>query len=433
MSSPQSLQSRLKALECHFTWDLDPSRGQLFRIRYELEDVGTEEGNVWLGHIYNLLGFIQYKLGSSKDALNLFNRAAETFQRQKNADEGPWLMVNFGNLAWLHHHLGEDEKSEDYLSKVDGLMRKKKGDLYPEVLAEKAWTLMRFDKEKQQQALELFQRAIRMQPDTVEWRSSRMIGLLSTFKHRDVEPEPDVWEDLRVAREEDPENLYLAAVDLKQRAKRGEQVKEEAQELSEKILLNPVSSYSGIKPLLRIYRQIESYDDVIDVAERALTKDPDSRYLKRCAALAYKWKIVFSRNGRPSQRMFDRAISLLEDVISCYPESCLTKKLDFASVWAKSGRGLMKPDQIYKELLQKSLDPSDQQCVYNCYAKYLNFDRQEWNKSIEYHMKAAAINHESFSRMNSIKALERIRDRGRSRMLPEIREFLENLEGVQTV
>ncbi|KAM4738757.1 interferon-induced protein with tetratricopeptide repeats 1-like [Anableps anableps] len=433
MSAAQSLLSRLKALESHFTWDLDPNRAKLFRIRDKLEDIGTEEGNFWLGPIYNLRGFIQYQLGSTEEALNLFNRATETFQRQKNADEGPWLMVNFGNLAWLNHLQGEDEKSRDYLSKVDDLMKKKKtGEIYPEVLAEKAWTLLKFDKEKKLEAVELFKRAIRMQPDTVEWRSSHMIGLLSTFKHSDEDPDPDILEDLRVAREEDPENLYLAAVDLKQRAKRGERVNDEAQELSEKILLNPVSCYSGIKPLLRIYRQIDSFDDAIDVAERALRKDPDSRYLKRCAALAYKWKIVFSRDGRPSQRTFDQTISLLEDIISHYPESSLTKKVDLASVWAKSGRGLTKPDQIFKELLQKSLDPADKQCVYNSYAKYLHFDRQERNKSVEYHMKAAAINNESFCRKNSIKALEKIRDRGQSRMCREIRVFLENLEGVET-
>ncbi|MED6285449.1 hypothetical protein CHARACLAT_029466 [Characodon lateralis] len=429
-SSAQSLESKLKALECHFTWDLEPNKSKVFHIKDKLEDIGTEEGNFWLGHIYNLQGFIQYKLGSTEEALKLFNQATETFKKQKNTDDGPWLMVNFGNLAWLHHHLGEDDKSQDYLSKIDAV---KKGELHQEVYAEKAWTLMKFDKAKKLEATELFLRAIRMQPDTVEWQSSRMIGLLSTFKHSDDEPEADNLEDLRVAREEDPENVYLAAVELKQRAKRGEQIKDEVQELSEKILLNPVSSYSGIKPLLRIYRQIESFDDAIDVAERALKVDPDSRYLKRCAALCYKWKITFSRDRRPNQSTFDRAISLLEDVISLYPHSSFIKKVDLASVLAKSGHGLMKSDQIFKELLQTAVDPGDQQMLFNSYAKYLHFDRKEGNMSIKYHMKAAAINHESFYRMNSIKALVKIRDRGRSRMCREIQEFLENLKDVKTV
>ncbi|XP_015247082.1 PREDICTED: interferon-induced protein with tetratricopeptide repeats 1-like [Cyprinodon variegatus] len=433
MSSAQSLTSRLKVLECHFTWDLNTNQSKLFRIRDKLEDIGTDEGNFWLGHIYNLRGFIQFKLGSSSEALKLFTKATKTFQHQKHSDEGPWLTVNYGNLAWLHHHLREDEKSQDYLSKVEALMKTKKVDLHPEVYAEKAWTLMKFDKEKKLQAAELFQKAVKMQPDMVEWQSSRMIGLLSSFKHSDEDPDADILEDLRVAREEDPENLYLAAVELKQRAKKGEQIKDEAQELSEKILLNPVSSYSGIKPLLRIYRQTEAFDKGIEVAEQALKNNPDSRYLKRCAALCYKWKIVFCRDGRPSQTSFDRAIGLLEDIISLYPQSSLTKKLDLAGVLAKSGRGLTKSDQIYNKLLQSTLDPADKQCVFNSYAKYLNFDRKEWDRSIQYHMKAAAIDNDSFPRKNSIKALQKIRDRGRSRMCREIREFLKKLEDDGTV
>lgn len=77
--SQTSLESKLEALQCHFTWDLDPSRSRLSRLRYQLEDIGTEEGNSWLGHIYNLRGYVQYKLGFTQDAQSLFNKAAEAF------------------------------------------------------------------------------------------------------------------------------------------------------------------------------------------------------------------------------------------------------------------------------------------------------------------------------------------------------------------
>ncbi|XP_015249785.1 PREDICTED: interferon-induced protein with tetratricopeptide repeats 1-like [Cyprinodon variegatus] len=157
-----------EALQCHFTWDLEPTKSQLKYLRYALEDIGTDEGNVWLGQISNLKGFIHFKLGSSDKALSIFRRASETFQRLKNSDDDPWFMVNFGNLAWLNHLMGEDKKSHDYLSKVEALMREYSAppeeELHPEVYAETAWTLMKFDKEKKLQAAELFQRAVMMQP-----------------------------------------------------------------------------------------------------------------------------------------------------------------------------------------------------------------------------------------------------------------------------
>ncbi|KAF3835563.1 hypothetical protein F7725_028121 [Dissostichus mawsoni] len=116
-SAAQTLVSRLEALQCHFTWDLGLSRSSL------LHYIGTENGKRWLGHTYNLRGFIQYRLDFSEDSQSFFNKATEAFNKMRNAGEGPWLVVNYGNLAWLHHHLGDQAESEAYLSKVERCSR----------------------------------------------------------------------------------------------------------------------------------------------------------------------------------------------------------------------------------------------------------------------------------------------------------------------
>ncbi|XP_044056667.1 interferon-induced protein with tetratricopeptide repeats 5-like [Siniperca chuatsi] len=428
--SPTTLESKLEALQCHFTWDLDPGRSKLFRLRDKLEDIGTEEGNSWLGHIYNLRGFIQYKLGFTKDAQSLFSRAAEAFRQMRNTDEGPWLVVNYGNLAWLHHHLGEQAESQDYLSKVDALMNKypspSQDELHPEIYAEKAWTLMKFSAEKKLLAADYFEKAIRMQPDMVEWRTSQVIGLVNASKHSKTGLGADILEKMRIAKEQDPESLYLAVHYLEQYAKKGERIEDEARELGRKVLRNPISSYSGMKAVLRVYRNHVSVDEAIDLAEEALEKHPDVRYLKRCAALCYKWKIIFFRESRPKQSAIDRAIILHKEVISLYPHSSLVKKIDLANIYAKSNPSKAEP--IYQELLKSDLEPADKQMLYNNYAKYLNFDRQDRNRSIKYHMKAAEIPQQSFFRENSITVLEKIKDRSRNRMCREIEEFLANLQ-----
>lgn len=161
------MESKLEALQCHFNWNLDCSRSTLFRLKYNLEDIGTEEGYSWLGHIYNLQGFIHYELGFSEDALRFFSRATEAFRQMRNtvSDEGPWLVVNYGNLAWLHNQQGEQVQSQNYLSKINALMNEypspSQDELHPEISAEKAWTLMKFNKEKKLLAIDYFQRAIR--------------------------------------------------------------------------------------------------------------------------------------------------------------------------------------------------------------------------------------------------------------------------------
>ncbi|XP_068563293.1 interferon-induced protein with tetratricopeptide repeats 1-like [Cebidichthys violaceus] len=427
--SQTSLVSKLEALQCHFTWDLDPSRSKLLCLRDQLVDIGTEEGNCWLGHIYNLRGFIQYKLGFTEDAQSFFNKAAEAFRQMRKADDGPWLVLNYGNLAWLHHHLGDQAESEAYLSKVEALMKKypspSQDELHAEIYAEKAWTLMQFSTDRELVA-DYFQKAIRMQPDMVEWNTSHVIWLASPFKHSNTGLEADILEKMRVAKEQDPENLYLAACYLEQRAKNGESVEGEARELARRVLRNPVSSYSGWKVILWLYRYHVSIDEAIDLAEEALKNHPDERYLKRCVALTLKWKVICYSDSRPEQSMIDRAISLHEEVISLYPDSSFLMKVDLAKTYTKSNQAIT--EQMYQELLEIDLEPVDKQLLYNNYATYLNFHKQDENKSIKYNMKAAEIPHQSYFRRNSIEFLEMIKNKRRNRKWREIEMFLENLQ-----
>ncbi|XP_039667531.1 interferon-induced protein with tetratricopeptide repeats 1-like isoform X1 [Perca fluviatilis] len=431
MSAAQSqttLESKLEALQCHFTWDLETSKSMLLRRKDNLEDIGTEEGNSWLGHIYNLRGFIQYKLGFTEDAQSFFNKAAEAFSKIRNADEGPWLVVNYGNLAWLHHHLGDQAESQAYLSKVNALMNKypspSQDELDPEIYAEKGWTLMKFSREQKKEAADYFQRAIRMQPDMVEWNTSYVLELMYDFRENNEGQEADILDKMRTAKEQDPENLYLAVLYLEQCTKKGERIEDEARELARKVLRNPVSSYSGIKPLLRVYLNHVSIDEAIDLAEEALGKHPDKRHLKKCCAFCYKWKIF---RESPEQSLIDRAISLHEEVISLYPDSSLVKEINLAKIYSNLNNSQDKVEQIYQEVLERDLEPLDKQMIYSTYAKHLSWNRQDSGGSVRYHMKVAKIPQESIYRETSIKTLKKIRDRGRSHMCREIEEFLENL------
>ncbi|KAJ4943324.1 hypothetical protein JOQ06_005827 [Pogonophryne albipinna] len=360
----QTLVSKLEALQCHFNWDLDISTSLLNHRRDNLEDIGTNDGNPWLGHIYNLRAFIQYKLGSNKEAQKFFNKATEAFSRIRSADEGPWLVVNYGNLAWLHHHLGDQAESEAYLSKINTLNKKypspSQEELHPETYAEKAYALMTVSGDKTL-VVDNFQRAIEMQPGIREWNTSHALALMYASKHSRTGLEDDILKKMRIAQEQDPENLYFAVHYLDQRAQRGERIEAEAQ--------------------------------------KALKNHPDERYLKRCAARCYNWKIFGDK-----------------------------KKIDLAQVYALSHDGQAKADQIYQELLESDLEVADKQMLYNNYAKYLYFEKHNINISIRYHMKAVEIPHQSFFRKNSIKELEKIRDKGRDRMCREIRECLANLK-----
>ncbi|XP_060890600.1 interferon-induced protein with tetratricopeptide repeats 1-like [Labrus mixtus] len=425
MSAAQS-QTTLESLQCHFTWDLDRSRPKLLRLTDKMEDFSTEEGNKWLGHSYNLWGFIQYKLGLNEEAKSLFQKAAETLNKLRDADEGPWLVVNYGNLAWLHHHMGDLEESQAYLSKVDTLMEKypspSQDDLHAEIYAEKAWTLM-FLGEDKKLVVDYFEKAARMQPDMVEWNTSYVIWLKNAQNFSDTRLDPDLLEKMRQAKERDPENLYLAALYLEQRANEGENIRDEVCELAGNVSTLCCSG-SGMWALLNLYVDHISVDDAIDLAEKVLKEHPDVHYLKRCVAFLYRSRIVYkSRNyPDPEQSMMDRAIALHEELLSLYPHSSLKKETDLATIYAKSHHSKAKAEQIFQKLLKNEpAEPEDKQMLYNIYANYLVCDRNDYHRSIQYHMKAAAIPKKSYFRKKSIGILEEKKDR-------EIKEFLRNLQ-----
>ncbi|XP_074524826.1 antiviral innate immune response effector IFIT1-like [Halichoeres trimaculatus] len=419
--SADQRQTALESLQCHFTWDLDRTRSVLLLLRDKLEDVGSEEGHRWLGHIYNLRGFIQHKLGLHDDAQRLFNQAAEAFHRMRPADQGPWLVVNY--LAWLHHHLGDQEQSQAYLSQVDALKEKypppSQGELHAEVCAEKAWTLVLSGGDSKM-AAGLFGRAAGMQPDMVEWATSHAIGLMKT--------QTSLSEEVRKAKDQDPENLYLAVLYLEKRGKTGESVGDEAREFARNNLEPLSRSYQAFRVLLWVYKNHCSVDEAIKLAEDALRQHPTQRFLKKCAALCYRWRIIDQGKDCPSQETMNRAISLQRDVVSLYPDSPLMKKIDLAMLYAKSDLHQAEAETMFQEFLEADLEPVDQQLLYNNYAKHLFFDRGDRSGSISYHMMAAEIPVKSSFRWGSIRVLSKIRDKGQDPRCQEINEFLENLE-----
>lgn len=432
--SQSTLEAKLGALECHFTWDLDPSMSNCLRLRDKLEDIGSEEGYSWLGHIYNLQGYVHYQLGLTEDALRFFCKAAKALRQIRNtvSDEVPWLLVNYGNLAWLHHHLGEQAETHAHLSKINALLTEYpspcQDELHPEICAEKGWTLMKFSSEKKLLAVRYLQKAIRWQPDMVEWHTSHVLALASAYKHGSAQMEADILEKMQIAKEHDAENLYLAALYLEICAHKGRKIEEEAWQLARRILRKPASSYSGIKPLLRLYQIYLSMDEAIDLAEEALERHPDDRYLKKRLAICYEERLLSQRDNSVEQSMVDRAIGLFKEVIALYPQSSLKNRLSLANIYGESKHSQDKAEQIFIKLLEGDQEPADRQLLYNYYAKYLHSVQKQSNKSIEYYMRAAAIQHHSHYRRESIGILERIKDRNRNRMCREIEFFLANLQ-----
>ena len=181
-----------------------------------------------------------------------------------------------------------------------------------------------------------------------------------------------------------------------------------------------------MKALLWLYKKYVSVDEAIVLAEEALEKRPDEHFLKRCAALCYKWRLLSHEPLKQSK--IQRAVHLHKEVIALYPDGSLVKKLDLALIYARSYHGLAEAEQIYQELLEKDLEPVEKQMLYHYYAKYLMCDQRDYHRAIEYHMKAAEMPEQTNFKENSITFLQNIVEANRGPRCREIEEFLSNLE-----
>lgn len=430
-----TLRAKLDKLECHFTWGIDRPIGQakLQKVRNHLDDIGTEEGYPWLGHICNLKGFIHYKLGQNEAALQCLYSAGETFRQINNTvtEEGPWLLVNYGNLAWLNFHLNKESESQDYLKKVEALQRdypspSQEDKHHPEVYAEKAWTLMKFSQAQRLKAIEYFQKAIRVEPDKKEWQTSHVLAINIANEYCSPEEESEILEKLRIAKEHDPENTYLASVYLLRLARKQQVCEDEIRKLAKKVLSKPIGAYSGLRPLLRVYRTCLTQNEAIDLAQEALDRQPNERYLKARLATSYRWKVISGEDSPCRQSLIGRGISLFQEVISLYPESSLKAKLDLANLCSFSANdNAALADQIFQELLTSDLDPVERQLLHTNYAQYLFYRVRDSNRSINHHMMTVEIPNQNKHRDKSAKILKQIVQRGKNRRCAEIKDFLE--------
>ncbi|XP_067224137.1 interferon-induced protein with tetratricopeptide repeats 2-like [Chanodichthys erythropterus] len=421
------LKQCLKKLECHFTWDLEYSTNTLQDLLSNLNDV-DQETCTWLVHYYNLLGYIHQALGSSTEALMNLDKAESVIQ-QGTEEAGVRLQVNKANLAWVYFHLGEMEKSKEYLEEVERLQRMHPAPpgctLHPEVSGEKGWTLMKFDLSKKRQAIDYFKMALKAQPDRKEWHKG--LAMVMNMEFAQFTPE-QIVEQLKIAHEKDPNSLFLHAHYLlklsDQENLSSENIEREMQDLLERTL--ETGNLEGLHIILRYYRKEISFDKALQIAETVQDKFPSSVKASKLLANSYKWK-VYSMEGSEEKEIFARkAIKLFDEVVRHNPYSYKVK-IALASMH-EYAHNRKRSDEIYQQLLSeiKDLSPERQQHIYYNYA-YRLFVCRQYDESVEYHMKVAKIPSDSVDKQKSMKILQKTVEKGRSRRCEEILLILERI------
>ncbi|KAF5894150.1 interferon-induced protein with tetratricopeptide repeats 5-like, partial [Clarias magur] len=204
------LKNRLLQLECHFTWGLNKNDTDFKDLQIRLEeqlklDLGKETGG---SHTYSYMGFVKFLLGSNTEALSYFEKSVELTKSQGN-DCDKLLVIAYGDLAWLHYHMGHFAECESYLNKFGDIKEKYPSVPYAEVLGEKGWTFLKCSRKYYDMAKECFNEALKLNPEDGELNAGLAIVLYRIAHILHDSTDSNVIDQLRRAIATNPDNDVL--------------------------------------------------------------------------------------------------------------------------------------------------------------------------------------------------------------------------------
>ncbi|KAL1274582.1 hypothetical protein QQF64_027396 [Cirrhinus molitorella] len=295
MSLEGALKTKLILQECHFTWSLREEEDfVLCDLLNRLEEqIQLECKEARVTRAYSSLGFVQYLYGNQQEALaNLQKSVALAKEHYKDSDEV--LIATYGDLAWLHYHMNEFSKCEDYLKELERIRRKfSEGFTYSvEVLREKGWTFLKFSQKYYNAAKECFRRALEMNPDDSDLNAAYAIALYRTTNDTSDSSDSSTIKQLKRAIKLDPDDAVLLVLLALRMLHNRDDRKTYETALSKVIMALKMSPENPhvIRYAAKFCRQLGNMDAAISLLIEALQATPNSAFIHHQLAICYKSK-----------------------------------------------------------------------------------------------------------------------------------------------
>lgn len=281
------IEEKLNKLECHFTWDIKKEDADLNFLEVKFTEslpFQTQHG----GNVYNFLAYIKYLQGFKDKSLSYLEQAKEKSS----------CVVTYGNLAWLHHHMSNDEMARVYLEKLAEISGASpspaEAELLCEVRSEKAWSLLWFSKKYFSRAKDIFQEALEKEPEDKEWNTGYAFALflLEGLEIREDKRVPfeesSAVSQLKKAMKLDPDNAMIP-VYLGLKCNKNKRNAEAWEYMREALRMAPYD-LNVVIHVAKFMKKQECYDMSLGVLQKMLTKAPDSSLLHHEIANNYRWK-----------------------------------------------------------------------------------------------------------------------------------------------
>ncbi|KAM9462706.1 interferon-induced protein with tetratricopeptide repeats 5-like [Clarias gariepinus] len=418
MSSTQDrvLKTRLLQLECHFTWALNKNDTDLTdlmtRLKEQLNlDLGRETG---VPRTYSYMGFVKFLLGSNAEALSYFERSVELTLSQGN-DCDKLLVVVYGDLAWLHYHMGHFTECESYLNKLSEIKNIYPSIPYAEVLGEKGWTFLKFSRKYYERSKVCFSEALKLDPDNSEWNTGLAIVLYRTEYIDQHSVASNAIDQLRRAIATNPDdNVLKVLLGLRLSVLKKYQ---EAESLVEQALERSPEHPHVIRYVGKYLRDQGSVDRSIALLKRALEKVSNKAFIHHQLGLCYKKKTVYLKRAGSHhtksaeiKRAQEQCIYHLEKATELKPSFILA--MGELALQYGVNRDLTKAEELFQNVLKVAKEKNDNyQSVLLNYAVFQQYNVRCEPAALKHYIECLKINPNQYEGKKSAQKLKDISKR----------------------
>ncbi|XP_030648823.1 interferon-induced protein with tetratricopeptide repeats 5 [Chanos chanos] len=450
-SHQEALKTRLFQLECHFTWSLNEENIDLTNLLNRLEEqieleLGKERRVV---RSYNLFAYVKYLFGDLEDALINLLKSEKLAKLHYEKNYEKVLIVNYGNLAWLHYHKENYTECEKYLRVLEAIEQKlsleSPSGLHPEVLREKGWSFLKISSKFYNGAKECFREALEVEPDDSDLNAGYAIALYRTNSEKTSTVNSQTVSQLRRAIQLNPHDaVLLVLLSIKLSANTKEKLTEshESLRLVEMALKIDPDNPHVIRYVATFCRQQGALDAAIKLLERTLLSTPNSAFIHHQLALCYKGKKKILENERKQsdedytgeiEECLTRCIFHLEKAVSL-KSSFVIAKTELAFQYGQA-RDIVKAEVLFQEAFGLAEKQNEHVAkVHHSFGLFQQYFKRDESLAIRHFMEGFRLQREPSEGKLCIDSLSRIA-RSRAHVNPndgkafDIKGYLHEIKG----
>ncbi|KAL0984134.1 hypothetical protein UPYG_G00137550 [Umbra pygmaea] len=416
------MEVKLKASDCHFTWDIRKTDIKDFDLIPEkiLDRIMKFCPSKYNATYYNLLAFLCDLDGNYTGALKYLHQAENALKDRHDDTE---LLVTYANFAWVHYHSGNTDDVDVYIKKVNNINKgipsasKIQGSI-PFIHGEKGWSLIRLGGFFYKRAKQSFQKALEGQPDNASFNVGyaivlyRLEGMVRDKKV--LSEEGEATTQLKKALSLDPDNaevMVLLALKLQKNS----------QDESTKLITKALSVAPDVPHVMRYvatYLRYEgSVDESLKILGKALEICPTSHFIHHQIGLCHKQQLIQMfdqkrKGGRVGNikakvevciHHFSRAVEL--------KPSNIQAKVNLADAYGNNYQ-LEEAIKIFTNLLKdKSITDSEKQHCCTSFGLFLFYKKKDESRAVTQFKNAYQIQIDSWDRKEAGKRLKQIAER----------------------